>query len=538
MKCELKPKKRYLLRIITPAYPAFNVYSVLADKTTALGPLYVGSAAQKVENWDVEIIDENNLRRFGPRDPERGADHNFLQKQRPADVVGFYGGLTSTIPRVYELAKFYKKQGAITIAGGQHFVPETIPEALSSNLDLVVLGEGEEAIKELLHAFIEGKKLDSIAGLAYKKDNKIFYTPKRPPIQDLDKLPLPDFSLIRYAKVILFPVGRVRGCGMNCEFCAVKGKARYASAEHLLGQISKALETSSAREFFIVDDLFAQDRAETLRLCKLLKEYQDSIGKRLTITAQIRLDKAKDTELLQAMREANIGNICIGIESPIDEELKAMRKGLKFEDMIKLAKVFHNFGFFIHGMFIFGYPMREGIKFNMSVPERIKHFKKFINKARLDTIQVLLPVPLPGTEMRERLLKQSRVYPLDDLGWEYYDGNFPLIEPDKPLTPEEVQMGVWKIMSRFYKSRYIINFLLNISSMPHLVLYFHKLKIGWRKWYRKWRTHVYRIGGAKIIKKWTHQFYKGPFFEKLQKAKSDLKNIAPSHHKLHDKIHG
>ena len=527
MKYTLKAKKRYLLRIITPAYPAFNIYSVLADKTTALGPLYVGSSAQEVEGWDVEVIDENNLRRFGPKDPSRGANHQYLQKQRPADVVGFYGGLTSTIPRVYELAKFYKQQGVITIAGGQHFVPETIPEAVSSDLDLIVLGEGEEAIKELLRAFTEGKKLDSIAGLVYKKDGKIFYTPQRPPIQDLDKLPLPDFSLLRYAKVTLFPVGRVRGCGMNCEFCAVKGKARYASPEHLVGQISKALESSSAREFFIVDDLFAQDRAETLRLCNLLREYQNSIGKRLTLTVQIRLDKANDTELLQAMREARINNICIGIESPIDAELKAMRKGLKSEDMIKLAKVFHDLGFFIHGMFIFGYPMREGTKFNMPVPERVKHFKKFISKARLDTIQVLLPVPLPGTEMRERLLRQNRVYPLNDLGWEYYDGNFPLIEPDKPLTPEEVQTGAWSVMSRFYKSRYLINFLLNMFSIPHLVLYFRGLKKGWRKWYRKWRHYAYRFGGAKIIKKWTYQFHKGPFSEKLQKAKRDLKKLAP-----------
>ncbi|UCG35560.1 MAG: radical SAM protein [Candidatus Omnitrophota bacterium] len=526
MKYELEPKKRYLLRIIIPAYPAFNVYSVLADKTTALGPLYVGSSAQEVEKWDVEIIDENNLRRFGPKDPERGANHNFLQKQRPADVVGFYGGLTSTIPRVYELAKFYKNQGAITIAGGQHFVPETLPEGLSSGLDLVVLGEGEETIKELLSAFAEGKKLDSIAGLAYKKDNKIFYTAPRPTIQDLDKIPIPDLSLLRYAKVALFPVGRVRGCGMNCEFCAVKGRARYASPEHLVGQIRKAVETLSAREFFIVDDLFGQDRNETLRLCKLLKEYQEFIGRSLKLTVQIRLDKAKDTELLQAMREANIGNICIGIESPIDEELKAMRKGLRAEDMLAMAKVFHNLGFFIHGMFIFGYPMREGIKFNMPIQERIKHFRRFINKARLDTIQVLLPVPLPGTEMRARLLNQNRVYPVNDLGWEYYDGNFPLIEFDESLVPEEVQMGVWKIMSRFYQSRHLINFLFTMFSIPHLILYFHRLKIGWRKWYRKWRTYAYRIGGAKIIKKWTQQFYKGPFFEKLQKAKRDLKSLA------------
>jgi hypothetical protein len=60
-------KKRLRLRIIIPAYPAFNIYSHIADKTTALGPVCVASAANEMEGWDVEVIDENNLRRYGPK---------------------------------------------------------------------------------------------------------------------------------------------------------------------------------------------------------------------------------------------------------------------------------------------------------------------------------------------------------------------------------------------------------------------------------------------------------------------------------------
>ena len=160
-------KKRHRLRIIIPAYPAFNVYSRIARTTTALGPVCVASAVNKMENWDVEVIDENNLRRFGPRADSGGADHEFLQKRRPADVVGLYGGLTSTIPRLYEVARFYKNQGIVTIAGGQHFVEDNIAEALSSGVDYVVIGEGEETIRELLQA-IEGKQdLGEVKGIAY-----------------------------------------------------------------------------------------------------------------------------------------------------------------------------------------------------------------------------------------------------------------------------------------------------------------------------------------------------------------------------------
>lgn len=110
-------KKRHRLRIVIPAYPAFNIYSRIARKTTALGPVCVATTVNEMERWDVEVIDENNLRRCGPRSGSGGANHEFLQLQRPADIVGFYGGLTSTIPRLYNLAHFYKDKGVVTIAG-------------------------------------------------------------------------------------------------------------------------------------------------------------------------------------------------------------------------------------------------------------------------------------------------------------------------------------------------------------------------------------------------------------------------------------
>ena len=530
MKITLPKKKRYLLRIIAPAYPAFNIYSFVADKTTAVGPLYVATSAKEVSGWDVEVIDENNLRRFGPKDPYRGADHNVLQQRRKADVVGFYGGLTSTIPRLYELARFYKSQGAITIAGGQHFVEETIPEGLDSGLDCIVRGEGEEAIKELLEAFTSDGNISDILGIAYRDHSSVIHTHSRPPIQNLDDIPSPDFSLLRYANLYLYPINRVRGCGMDCEFCAVKGRARFSSAEKIIEQISKLVETFSAKEFFVVDDLFGQDRNETILFCRMYKEYQERIGKKLMMSVQIRLDKARDTEMLTAMREANIHAVCIGVETPIPQELKAMRKHLKPEDMIELARIFHYFGFFVHRMLIFGYPMKEGVIFDMPVKERVKYFKDFIRKSRIDTIQVLLPVPLPGTELRARLHKQNRIFPKKYLGWEYYDGNFPLIIPDYPLTPEDMQNGIGMIMGRFYHSTAWIKFLFNMFSIPHIVLYFHRLKSGWKKWHRKWRNYAFRSFGSQMIKRWFVQFRKGTFLENLQKAKNDLAGIKQEDH--------
>lgn len=522
-------KKRHRLRIIIPAYPAFNVYSSIAKRTTALGPVCVAAAAHEMEGWDVEVIDENNLRLYGPRSDEGGADHEFLQSLRPADIVGLYGGLTSTIPRLYKIARFYKERGVITIAGGQHFVEDNITEALKSCVDYVVMGEGEVTIKELLLA-LEGKReLSQVKGIAYLKDGQTIITAEREPITDFDKLPLPDFSLLRYAEIKVYPVERIRGCGMDCEFCTVKGKPRFASPERFLESVRFLLETKGARNFFIIDDLFGQDRNETIRLCKMLRDYQKNIGIRFEMTAQIRLDKAKDTELLTAMRQAAIDTVAIGIESPIAEELKVMNKCISSEEMVRYARIFHKFGFLVHGMFIFGYPMKDGIVFRMSADERVKRYKHFIKKTKVDTVQVLLAGPLPGTELRRRLKAQNRIYALSDVGWEYYDGNFPLFEPDEPLTAENMQQAVRKIMGRFYRLHSMLMVGLHIISFPAMIFFLYNIRWGWRKWYRHWRNDLMRFGGWIIMKGWTQEFKKSPFIEKLKRAQNRIQKTKDEH---------
>jgi len=517
-----KAHKRYRFRIVVPAYPAFNVYSNIASMTTSLGPVCVATNVNKMKQWDAEVIDENNLRLHGPRAKTGGADHECLQQQRPADVVGLYGGLTSTIPRLYEIARFYKEKGVVTVAGGQHFVDDNIMDALSQGIDYIVIGEGEESIQELLEGIAGQRDIAQVKGIAYLKDGQLIRTATRDPQHDFDKLPLPDFSLVRYAKIKVYPVERIRGCGMDCEFCTVKGTPRAACPERLLEQVRSLVETRDARHFFIVDDLFGQHREETLQFCRMAKEYQARIGKRLDFTAQIRLDKAKDPELLSAMRQAGINMVCIGFETPIAEELQAMNKHINPEDMLSLTRVFHKFGFIVHGMFIFGYPLAEGTSFQMAAKERVTRYQKFIREARIDTIQILLAVPLPGTQLSERLRRQNRIYDLNSVGWEYYDGNFPVFEPDAPLTPEDMQAAQRKLMASFYRFSYFFKIGLDVLVFPALVLFLHDIRLGWSKWYRSWRNDLIRFMGWTIVKEWNLNFKKDGFLEKLSRAKSAI----------------
>lgn len=516
--------RRLRFRMIIPAYPAFNIYTRVAKLTTALGPLMIATIVSRMKHWDVEVIDENNCRRFGPKDDMGRTDHNTLQAIRRADVVGLYGGLSSTIPRLRELFHFYKDKGVTVIAGGQHFVGDNIRDALEDGVDFVVIGEGDSTIQELLAVIREGREPDEVAGIAFLRNEQIVRTRERAPVTDFDELPLPDFDLLRYARIKLYPVGWIRGCGMNCEFCTVKGRPRAAPAERVVEQIAALLESHNARHFFIVDDLFGHKREDTLRLCGMLADYQKAVGTRLDITVQIRLDRAKDKELLHAMCGAGISTVAVGFESPIAEELKAMDKRIRPEEMITMTRLYHKAGFLVHGMFIFGYPLPDGLRLSISQAERIRRFRTFIKKARLDTIQVLLPVPLPGTGLADRLAAQNRIFPHDCVGWEYYDGNFPLFLPDDPLTPKGMQSAIRKIMGRFYQFRSMFAIGFNVLTFPAIIFSLFNIKIGWRKWYHPWRVNLLRFGGWIIIKRWTSDFKRGTFSSKLTRAEQRLRN--------------
>ncbi len=513
--------RRRLFRMILPRYPAFNIYSHIAKKTTALGPLCVATCVSKMPGWDVEVIDENNYRFPGPVLQGGMPDHAVLQEMRPADVVGFYGGLSCTTPRLLEVASFYRDAGAFTVGGGQHL--DALPgEALAGGLDVVVNGEGELTICSLLDAVCDGRSLSDVRGITYSEEGALVSTAPRDPLTDFEALPLPDFGLLRFARLSVFPVSRIRGCGMNCEFCAVKGRARCASPERLLSQMSYLAEAHGARQFFIVDDQFAQDRLETLRFCRILADYQKHMGLRFFVTVQIRLDCARDEELLGAMAACGIRCLAVGIESPIDEELHAMGKQLKAAELVRLARKYHDYGFLVHGMFIFGYPMRQGAEFQMSAQERVKRFRRFFREARLDTVQVMLPVPLPGTELRRRLERDNRVLSNSQIGWEYYDGNFPIIIPDPPLTPETMQKSMLTLMGGFYRLRRVWGVALHTLRFPLAMLPLVNLRARWRSWYRHWRNDVISSGGYLIIRKWRKAFRDGHFTEKLQKSKAML----------------
>ena len=508
MEKKKRDKEWLLFRIIIPIFPEINIFTRIARKTTALGPIMLGTAADKLWGWRVEIIDENNYH-SGPRDKENMPDHRALQEENPATVVGFACGLSSTMERVWQLAEFYHRQGVFTIAGGWH-VHYQPGESLQKGIDIIVHGDGENIIRPLLREIERGKYFSRIMGISFLENEQIKHTlPERLEIPNLNNLPFPNFGLLKYAKLKVYPIGRIRGCSKACEFCSVRGKPSWSSGEHLFKTVEWLVKTRRATKFFIVDDRLDENRVGTLNFFELVsKKY----GQELDFNVQIRLEAAKDEELLAVMKKAGARMVCIGYESCIDQELIEMRKGYLSADMVKWTKVFHRFGFLIHGMFIFGYPMKESAII-ISAEERTRRLKKFIRKCRLDTIQILHPVPISGSDLRLRMKKEEKLFPLDTVSWTKYDGSYACFQPDN-MSLRELQELPTKIMRWFYNSWSFLRIPLRTIIFP-----IDYLIRDWQRWYRSWRNDIASAGGYLLIKKWHKRYERQSFLKKLENLK-------------------
>lgn len=514
-----KSSKGHLIRFIVPVSPADNIFTRQAGRTTSLGLIMVATVASKLRGWRVEVIDEGNFR--GPRNNRGLPDHEALQRKRPADVVGFYCGLSSTIERVWEIANFYRSEGAVTIAGGWH-AHSCSEETLEHDIDIIVHGDGESVIEEILFAlkYAGGEGLDKIFGISFLENgqmrtmisglsflqdgDRVSSNSGMREVKSLDDLPYPDFSLLRYAKVSTYPISRIRGCGMNCEFCSVKGNPRWSSGEHLFETVKHLVEKDRAGHFFLVDDRLEEDLPGAIEFFEMIaKEY----GNRLSFIVQVRGEIAENLDFLRLMKRAGVEVVCVGVESDSKEELGVMRKAYNSSKVPGWIKTLRKY-FRVHAMLMFNYPLREGSTL-IGVEEMLNRLREFLRLAPPDTIQVLHPIPLAGTDLYQRLKKADRLFPPEVVSWRYYDGSFACFAPAN-MTIREFQEAPIKLMKEFY----------TFWSFFRILFYFFVPVRGFKNWQRSWWVEILKFGGWLSIRGWEKKHNIKAYIKRLEKYQS------------------
>ena len=200
-----------------------------------------------------------------------------------------------------------------------------------SPVDIVVRGEGESTLLDLVSRVASETGWQDIAGLAFRRNGTVIVTPPGKNIDDLDRLPLPARYLDRSVGLDLelqpeFLV-TTRGCPSTCYFCSSPdfwGKnIRFRSPRAIVEEIRFIMEKFGLIYFSIRDDTFTADRKRVLEFCALLQKQEINI----LWNCQSRVT-AIDEELVIEMKRAGCECIQLGVESGSPHILKQLGKNI------------------------------------------------------------------------------------------------------------------------------------------------------------------------------------------------------------------
>ncbi|RMF98042.1 MAG: radical SAM protein [Candidatus Schekmanbacteria bacterium] len=356
-----------------------------------------------------------------------------------SDLVGI-SCTSSTVVRGYAIASEFKKRGIPIVMGGFH--PTFMPEESLQYCDFVVRGEGEETIAELLDVLEGDRDIGTVDGLSFKtSEGEVINNAPRKILSSLDDSPLPDFTLIDgYEKINIFPLSTSRGCPFDCQFCTVTNFYGRSYRTKSIDRVMKEFANVKANYIFICDDNFAANRART----KELLERKEKEGNKVMWGAQVRIETADDTELLERMHRTNCSNVYIGFESINPETIKTFNKKLDLNKIKRQIKAFHRYGIKIHGMFVLGA--------DSDTSATIKETLKFTKRTHIDTVQFMILTPIPGSKIFNDFQSRNKIFTYD---WRLYDGHHVVYKPER-MSPFELQKAVLRATKRFYSKRRIM----------------------------------------------------------------------------------
>lgn len=405
-------------------------------------------------DWDVRIADENV------------EDLTF----EDADLVGITA-MSSSAPRAYEIAEEFRRRGVKTVIGGVH--ASVLPEEAAKYVDSVVIGEAESVWQQLLDDF-EGNRL------------KTFYRGDR---VSMENLPRPRNDLYSDGYRMKASVQTARGCPFDCEFCCVTAFNGRTYRQRPVQEVLDELEALDCRDFFFTDDNIVgcgpKDEERAIQLFRGMAER--GLNKRWF--AQVGIDFAMYPNVLKWARKSGCLAVCMGLESVNEESLHGMRKvrNLKVgvDNYKTVIKRVHDHGIGLHATIILGNDEDRKDIFERTV--------EFVLDSKIDTVNVSMLCPLPGTRLYERMRAEGRLlrtnYPED---WKHYDMAEAIFIP-KHMSPDELEEGVvWtyeQLTSRRASLRRACNTLIT-TRRPSLALIGHTLNRDYNKFVQMKRQHI------------------------------------------------
>jgi len=351
------------------------------------------------------------------------------------------------------------------------------------NIDVIVRGEGEETIKEL----VKGVPYKDIPGISYRENGKIVHNKNRP-LTDVNTIPFPDRSLrriiyhfvshgIKITNLTFDTILTTRGCPYKCKFCTFSLNPLGQKREYIersLESVIEELKTISADIVLFSDDNFFTNPKRSEKLCDLIIE--NNIKKRFIV--QTRIEITRQPQLLEKAEKAGFKLFLVGIESPHDRILKQIQKGFTQQKIREAFKVFNKYNFYIHGYFIYG---------NIGETEdEMVYIAEFAKDLKLDSItfqKLRIEKYSPLTE----LVAKIPGYHYDELGGPLYSDQYTLEKLKKIRDRIKFSFYNMRQIKNIIKKAYKIgllttpDFILFLFSLPKLIFKMIKREIQKKK---------------------------------------------------------
>jgi anaerobic magnesium-protoporphyrin IX monomethyl ester cyclase len=377
----------------------------------------------------------------------------YIESSKPSMLLtsGFTCNVY-TCARTCEIAKKVDEK-IITIAGGIHF--SFTPEESLVNfpeIDIVVRGEGELTLVDLIKTLNNGGKLSKVKGISFRHKKDIVHTSSRPLIKNLDSLPYPAYHLIEdYLKQYHFTMmaGRntrymiletARGCEYKCSFCTQwnhwGGMWRTKSAKRIADEIEYLNETYGGVFLWLTDD-HVNLRVRGKQLYEELRHRHCKDDIMLFFQARTD-DVASNADLIPKLRDVSVYWIMCGVETNSEENLKEYKKGTTKSDAYTAMKILNENDIFSHAMFVIGS--------RRDTHESIESLRQFSKDIASELVIYTVLTPFPGTVYYETAKKNGWI---EDTNYANYDMAHAIM-PTETLTKKEVQEELYICYREFF----------------------------------------------------------------------------------------
>ncbi len=406
-------------------------------------------------------------------------------------VIGF-SCLTAHVARAYEMSKMVKRlyPDSIVITGGLH--ASALPEESLEHdtIDIVVRGEGEQALLQLYRAIREGKPWTDIGGLSYRLNGETKHNPEAPLIPDLDDLPMFPYDMFTHPRYEMGFITSSRGCPYKCTYCSQRmltgTSYRYKSATRIVDELQILIEDYGQKQILFYDDNFSFKQRRVIEVCDQIVER--GLHRKCSFSIQTRADNIPDP-IIPHMRKANFVHVGFGMETGSERLAKIIVKGETVADHVDAVKRCQKAGFETSLFMIFGLPTE-------TAKEREETYK-LVQGLNVQMSKYNNLIPYPGTPLYTDLKNSPRVKTLP--GWANFNSTLSATRSIFDKTPLPY---VPETMGEFELKRDIIryNFRTYIKWKPILAILTRQKGVGWVSLPEKWYLnptelyHVTRVG--------------------------------------------